>query len=73
MQKLPQPPAPTLPMRRCPPAVLIRIPLEGQLQVHVDALNEREAAALGDWISNARPQLAELIATALDLRTTPIP
>ena len=48
------------------PAVVVRFPLEGAPRVYVDALNDEEAARLGDWLA-ARVEYADLVDRALAL------
>jgi hypothetical protein len=49
-----------------PPAVVIRIALEGTPLLYADALNEGEAVRLDDWLET-RPEYAELVDDALRL------
>jgi hypothetical protein len=50
-----------------PPALTIRLPLEGSPQVRLDCLNDVEQARLLDWL-RSRPDYAELVDRALDLQ-----
>jgi hypothetical protein len=49
-----------------PPAVVIRLPLEGAPVVYIDTLNEAEAIRLDDWLET-RPEYAELVEDAVRL------
>ena len=49
-----------------PPAVVIRLPLEGAPVVYADALNEAEAVRLDDWLET-RSEYAELVEDAMRL------
>jgi hypothetical protein len=46
-----------------PPAVVIRLPIEGRPIVYADALNDAEAQRLADWL-NASPDARELLELA---------
>ncbi len=49
-----------------PPAVVIRLPLEGAPVVYVDTLDEAEAVRLDDWLET-RPEYADLVEDGLRL------
>ena len=49
-----------------PPAVVIRLPLEGAPVVYTDTLSEAEAVRLDDWLET-RSEYAELVADAVRL------
>ena len=49
-----------------PPAVVIRIPLEGAPVGYTDTLSEAEAVRLDDWLET-RPGYAELVDDAIRL------
>jgi hypothetical protein len=50
-----------------PPAVIIRLELEGAPRLLVDCLHDREEERLFDWLE-AHPELLELVVRALDLQ-----
>ena len=49
-----------------PPAIVIRLPLEGRPAVYTDTVDDEEAARL-DWWLATRPEYAELVEEALRL------
>ena len=49
-----------------PPAVVIRIPLEGAPIIYTDTLSDAEAVRLDDWLETRR-EYAELVEDAMRL------
>ena len=49
-----------------PPAIVVRLPLEGAPVVYVDTLSEAEAVRLDDWLET-RPEYAGLVDDAMRL------
>ena len=48
------------------PAVVIRLPLEGSLQIRPEWLHESDEARLFDWLEG-HPELADLLRHALEV------
>lgn len=60
-------PALSLTPTRDAPALVIRFELEARPIVYVDTLDPGEEARLTDWLLEARPDLGELAARAMEL------
>jgi len=48
------------------PAIVIRLPLEGSLQIRPEWLHDADEARIFDWL-DGRPELAELLRHALEV------
>ncbi|MBA2536933.1 MAG: hypothetical protein H0V20_05795 [Actinobacteria bacterium] len=46
------------------PALVVRVPLEGDVEAYVDALSESEAKRLADWLEHAPPLARDVAALA---------
>jgi hypothetical protein len=49
-----------------PPAISIRLPLEGRLQIRPEWLHDADEARLFDWL-DGHPELGELLRHALEV------